>query len=207
MVIMEEFTSPQTGAEAGDTMVPADVAAVYLGMSPSELAESHQARRTDGRVSPRSASGGRIDKGAKAHVPPTAYALGALRELRQRQAAPVGLEAVVKAGLLGWMTAKLPFFAELEPRVKRGRRVLIGNAWEGAELARETRFADLIGGRTRLTWLTSLEAAASLWSCEADHRAFAARGLALLAAEAEAIDASIAATARMETGSSVSAAA
>ncbi|MES2532042.1 MAG: hypothetical protein V4636_13475 [Pseudomonadota bacterium] len=211
---MEKLANPQADATAAaapaamsdDTMVPADIAAVYLGMSPSELAESHQPKRTDGRASSRSASGGRIDKSAKANAPPATYALGVLRQLRKTQTAPVGLDAAIKAGLSGWMTAKLPFFAELEPRVKRGRRVLIANAWEGAGAGHETHFADLIGGRTRLTWLTSVEASASLWRNEAEHRAFAARGLALLAAEAEAIEASIAATARMEAGASMSSA-
>lgn len=185
-----------------DTMVPAEMAAVYLGMSPAELAESYKLKRTDGRAGSRANGGGRIDKGAKGQSQPTAYAFGALRELRSKQPVPKAPDAVSKAGLLGWLTVKLPFFAELEPRVKRGRRVLIGSAWEGTDAAREPRFADLVRGRIRVTWLTSSEAAASLWSDEASHRAFATKGLAVLESEAKAIEASIAATAALGAGAS-----
>jgi hypothetical protein len=67
------------------------------------------------------------------------------------------------------LSAKLPFFAELEPRVKRGKRVLIGGAWDRADPLREQRFVELAKGRIRFASLTCAEAAASLWADVASH--------------------------------------
>ena len=183
--------NPGALAEAAlsdDASLSAEVAALYLRMTPAELAESHKGKR----LGPPTME--RADQSAKAQNQPPLYQLGALREFGKTQASSPSFDAVAKAGILGWMGVKLPFFAELEPRVKRGRRVLIGSAWDVAGPAREARFADLVAGRIRCAWITSSEAALSLWSDEASHRAFAARGLALLAGEAQAIEASIGAT-------------
>lgn len=187
-----------------DVTVSAEIAALYLCMPPAELAEAEKQKqkRTDGRASVGAPAVGRVDKGAKGQTLPTTYTLGAVRELGKKQAASSGLDAAWKAGMLGWMGAKLPFFAELEPRVKRGRRVLIGSAWDVADPEREARFADLVAGRIRCAWITSSEAAASLWSDEASHRAFAARGLAVLEGEVRAIEAAISATASLGAATS-----
>lgn len=174
-------------ALSDDATLTAEIAALYLRISPAELAESQKLKRTDGR----------IEKSAKPVAPPTSYQLGTLRELGKKLTPSAALDAAAKSGLAGWMTVKFPFFAELEPRVKRGRRVLIGGAWEATNAQREARFADLVDGRIRFTWVTSAEAVTSLWSDVADHRAFAARGLALLNAEVQAIEASIVATERL----------
>lgn len=178
-----------------EASVSAEIAALYLRMSPADLADSQKEKRPAGRA----------EKNVKAPSPPTSYTLGALRELGKRHAASAGLEAALKAGTIGWMSAKLPFFAELEPRVKRGRRVLIASAWDAAGPEREARFADLVDGRIRFTWLTSAEAATSLWGDEASHRAFVARGLALLEGEVRAIQAAIGATEQLAAGSSAAA--
>lgn len=185
---MEEnkTTDPRTTLP-DDARVSAEIAALYLRMSPAELAGSQKPKRTDGR----------IEKGAKPQNAPTAYLLRDIRELAARLAPSAAADAVAKAGLIGWMTTRLPFFAELEPRVKRGRRVLIGNAWEATDAEREARFAELVAGRIRFTWITSSEAVGSLWSDETRHRAFAARGLALLDAERRSIEEAVTATARL----------
>lgn len=195
--------SPAGAALSDDTSLSAEVAALYLRLTPAELAEAHKSKR----ASPPARE--RVDAGAKANAQgqsqPALYKLGALREFGKTQPPGPSFEAVAKAGILGWMSAKLPFFAELEPRVKRGRRVLIGSAWDVAGPEREAHFADLVAGRIRCAWITSSEAATSLWSDEASHRAFAARGLALLEGEARAIEAAVGATQRLGVASSAAA--
>lgn len=174
-------SAPKPATLSEETTLPVEIAALYLGILPSELADAGKAKHKDGRVG----------KGAKTQNAPSSYTVGALRELSKTLASARGIDAAAKGGILGWITAKLPFFAELEPRVKRGRRVLIGNAWDTTHPEREARFAALVDGRIRFAWLTSAEAAASLWGNAADHRAFAGRGLALLAGEVHAIETSI----------------
>lgn len=193
--------SPAGAALSDDTRLSAEVAALYLRLTPAELADAHKSKR----ASPPARE--RVDAGAKANAQsqPALYKLGALREFGKTQPPGPSFEAVAKAGILGWMSAKLPFFAELEPRVKRGRRVLIGSAWDVAGPEREARFADLVAGRIRCAWITSSEAATSLWSDEASHRAFVARGLALLEGEARAIEAAVGATQRLGVASSAAA--
>lgn len=177
-----------SAALADDTVLTAEIAALYLRLSPAELAESQKLKRTDGR----------IEKSAKPPAPPTSYLLGTLREQAKKHTTPAALDALAKGGLVGWMTVKLPFFAELEPRVKRGRRVLIGSAWDASDPEREARFTELVAGRIRFTWVTSSEAVTSLWADAAGHRAFAAKGLALLNAEVQGIEASIVASERLD---------
>lgn len=185
---------PQDAAASlpDDAMLTADIAALYLRITPADFVDSQRQRRPEGRTHP-----GRADKAGKAAPPQNTFRLGTLREQEKKQPAPTGLDAVTKSGLPGWASAKLPFFAELEPRVKRGRRVLIGSAWDTAVPGREARIGELMKGRIRVTWITSAEAAASLWSDPETHRAFAARGLALLEDETRAIAASLAATERL----------
>ena len=187
--------TPPQGATASlpdDAMLTADIAALYLRITPADFVDTQRQRRPEGRTNP-----GRVDKGGKTPPPQNTFRLGTLREQEKKQPAPTGLEAVTRSGLLGWASAKLPFFAELEPRVKRGRRVLIGNAWDTTNPGREAQIGELMKGRIRVTWITSAEAAASLWSDAAIHHAFAARGLALLEAETQAIAASLVATERL----------
>lgn len=188
--------APAAAALSDDAALSAEMAALYLCMTPAELAESHKAKRRGPPTMER------VEHGAKAQSQPAMYQLGALRAFAATQVLSPSFEAMAKAGILAWMSAKLPFFAELEPRVKRGRRVLIGCAWEAASPAREAHFADLVAGRIRCAWITSSEAAASLWSDEASHRAFAARGLAVLEGEVRAIEAAISATASLGAATS-----
>ncbi|WP_236698522.1 hypothetical protein [Xylophilus sp. Leaf220] len=175
-----------------DAMLTADIAALYLRITPADFVDTQRQRRPEGRT-----HSGRADKGGKAAPAQNTFRLGTLREQEKKQPAPTGLEAATKSGLLGWASAKLPFFAELEPRVKRGRRVLIGNAWDTTNPEREAWIGALVKGRIRVTWITSSEAAASLWSDAATHRAFAARGLALLGTEIQVIEASVVASERL----------
>ena len=185
------------GAVSDDALFPAEIAALYLRMPPSDFADLQKPKRTDGRTGAGGPGLAKFDKTSKAPSHPATFKRSTLREMGKFPISSAADEALAKAGLVGWATTKLPFFAELEPRVKRGRRVLIGNAWDLSSPHRESRFADLLTGRIRFTWVTSSEAAASLWSDEGSHRAFAARGLALLEAESRAIEASVVATQRL----------
>ncbi|MCZ2495793.1 hypothetical protein GN316_03395 [Xylophilus sp. Kf1] len=187
MEMTENPNRPLPAALPDDAELSAEIAALYLRVAPAELAESQKSRRTDGRV----------EKNTKPHAAPTRYLLGGLRALERKQPSSAGLEAALKSGLPGWTMVKIPFFAELEPRVKRGRRVLIGCAWGVSDPSREARFAELVDGRIRFTWITAAEAVASLWADAADHRAFAAIGLALLKTEMAQIEAAITASERL----------
>ncbi len=147
-----------------------------------------------------------VEGGAAGPKDPVLYQLGTLREFAKAHAAPSAFATASNTGMLGWVSAKLPFFAELEPRIKRGKRVLIGGAWDRADPLREKRFVDLAKGRIRFTSLTCSEAAASLWADVASHSALAEKGLALLRSETQAIEASLAATAQLAAASNSDAA-
>jgi hypothetical protein len=138
-----------------------------------------------------------VEGGAAGPKDPVLYNLGALRDFAKAHAAPSAFDTAASAGMLGWVSAKLPFFAELEPRIKRGKRVIIGGAWDRTDPLREARFVDLAKGRIRFASLTCSEAAASLWADVASHSALAEKGLALLRSETQAIEASLAATAQL----------
>jgi hypothetical protein len=148
-----------------------------------------------------------VEGGAAGPKDPLLYTLATLRSFAKAHAAPTAFDTALNSGMLGWVSAKLPFFAELEPRVKRGRRVLIGGAWDRADPLREKRFTELAKGRIRVTSLTCAEAAASLWADVASHSALAEKGLALLKSETQAIEASLAATAALAAASNPASAA
>jgi len=194
MVHPDEIKGPDAGALPDTATVPAELAALYLCMLPAQLADLRRSRRPDGRPGNGPPIIKPVESAAKGPKDPVLYQLGTLRDYAKSHAGPTPFDTALNTGLLGWMTAKLPLFAELEPRVKRGRRVLIGGAWDRADPLREKRFSDLSKGRIRFTSLTSAEAAASLWADAASHRAFAEKGLALLRSETQAIEASLDAT-------------
>ena len=195
MVHPDEFKGPEADALPDTATVPAELAALYLCMTPAQLADLRKSKRPDGRAG-HGASIIRPVEGGAAAGPKDAvlYQLGTLRGFAKAHTAPTAFDTASDSGLLGWLSARLPFFAEREPRIKRGRRVLIGGAWDRADPLREKRFADLAKGRIRFTSLTCAEAAASLWADVASHRAFAEKGLALLRSETQTIEAALADT-------------
>jgi len=180
---------PEQGALPDGMALSAEHAALYLCMLPAQLADLRKARRADGS---RSNGPAILETGTVGPSQAVHYRVGALREFdKGRVAAPSPLEAAVTAGLLAWVSSKLPFFAELEARERRGPRTLIGCAWDKADPAREQRLADLAQGRIRFVWITPAEAATSRWADLAAHRAFAAKGQALLARELGAVEAAL----------------
>ena len=203
----EEFKGPKADALPDTATLPAELAALYLCMSPAQLADLRKSKRPEGRAGNGPSVIKPVEGGAAGPKDPVLYQLGTLREFAKAHAAPSAFDAASNTGMLGWVSAKLPFFAEREPRVKRGKRVLIGGAWDRADPLREKRFVDLAKGRIRFTSLTCAEAAASLWADVASHSAFAEKGLALLRSETQAIEASLAATTQLAAASDSDAAA
>ena len=184
-----------------ETTLPADLAALYLSMAPAQLAELRAPKRTDGRAGTGPARIKHVvESGAAAQKQAPLYTMEVLRDFAKKQSSTDPFGAALNAGSLGWATVKLPFFAELEPRVKRGRRVLIGGVWDRADPLREQHFIALMAGKIRCAWLTCSEAATSLWADPVGHRAFADKGLALLRNEVQGIEAALQATDELAAG-------
>ncbi len=198
MVHPDEFKGPEADALPDTATVPAELAALYLCMPPAQLADLRKSKRPDGRAGNGASIIKPVEGGAK---DPVLYQMGTLRGFAKTHTAPTAFDTALDSGLPGWVAARLPFFAEREPRIKRGRRVLIGGAWDRADPLREKRFADLAKGRIRFASLTCAEAAASLWADVASHSALAEKGLALLRRETEAIEAALAATGQLAAAS------
>jgi hypothetical protein len=177
--------------------LPAELAALYLCMSPAQLADLRKSKRPEGRAGSPPSVIRPVEGGATGPKDAVLYQLGTLRDFARAHAAPSAFDTALNTGLAGWLSAKLPFFAELEPRIKRGKRVLIGGAWDRADPLREQRFVELAKGRIRFASLTCAEAAASLWADVASHTALADKGLALLRNETQAIETALAATGRL----------
>ncbi len=204
MAPSDEIKGPAADALPDTATLPAELAALYLCMSPAQLADLRKSKRPEGRPgtgSPRRRDPAQLIirpvEGTGGAKDPALYQLGTLRDFAKAHAAPSAFDTALNTGMLGWVSAKLPFFAEREPRIKRGKRVLIGGAWDRADPLREQRFVALAKGRIRFTSLTCAEAAASLWADVASHRAFADQGLALLSRETHAIEVSLAETAAL----------
>ena len=176
-----------------DTTISAELAAIYLGMSLKQLADlrskpkpSDEPRGVEGPLMVKI-----VDKGSVGQNQPVNYKLGDLRQYQAKNKSTTSFGAALNAGLLGWTTMQVPFFAKLEKREDRGRKVLHGNAWDASDPRREERFKELVEDKTRIVWLTPMEAAASRWDDLSKHKAFAKIGLALMKGEAMAVKAAI----------------
>lgn len=207
MAQLDPFKGPDANALPDTATLPAELAALYLCISPAQLADLRKSKRPE-----RGAGNGPsvirpVEGGPSGPKDPVLYQLGTLRDYAKAHAAPSDYDTALKSGMLGWVSAKLPFFAEREPRIKRGKRVLIGGAWDRADPLRESRFVELAKGRIRFTSLTCAEAATSLWADVASHSAFAEKGLALLRSETQAIEASLAETDQLAAAANPDAAA
>ncbi|KQX23214.1 hypothetical protein [Variovorax sp. Root434] len=201
MAQLDEFKGAEADALPDTATLPAELAALYLCMSPAQLADLRKSKRPEGRGGNGLSVIRPVEGGSAGSKDPVLYTLGTLREFAKAHPAPSAFDTALNSGLLGWVSAKLPFFAECEPRIKRGKRVLIGGAWDRSDPLREQRFVALAKGRIRFTSLTCAEAAASLWADVASHAAFAEKGLALLKGETQAIEASLAATGQLAAAS------
>ena len=174
-----------------DTTVDSEMAALYLGISVSKLAEL--------RGSSNHAKGGvdaagpplikYFDKGAAGQNQPVLYKLRDLREFQKKSTASDSFNAALNAGLAGWTTMRQPFFAQ--PEKRRQPLVIEAPVWDMRDVKREKRFASLVEDKTRVVWLTASEAARSRWTSLRAHSEFAAAGLLALSQEREAIGVAI----------------
>lgn len=186
-VLEEKMAKARMRAEIAswndDTTLEADLACVYLGMSPTKLEEL---RATDGQ-------GPKIlkypDKNAKGRNQPVLYKLGELRDYQRRCSSSGSFDAAKKAyGMTGFMTTLNPFFAKPEPK---GRFFVLGDAWdedddEGAELLKRAA-----GGELSVVWLSPADAAVATWQNPAKHKELAEAWLRTLSEESGAVRAAL----------------
>lgn len=174
-----------------DTTVDSEMAALYLGLSESKLAElrgsSNKAKAGDEAAGPPLIK--YFDKGAAGQNQPVLYKLRDLREYQKKSTASDSFNAALNAGLAGWTTMRQPFFAELDKR--RQPLALEAHAWDMGDPKREGFFAALANGSTRVVWITPAEAAGSRWTRSQRHRPWAEGYLFALRAESQYISAAL----------------
>lgn len=135
------------------------------------------------------------EKGAIGSNQRVTYKMGDLRKFQNQNSGYGTFEVrLASAGLLGFVSEALPFFAEAKPD-RKGRSVLRCKGW-GLDLGeRERLVASALSNELRCVWLTPAEALNAIWANEKDHKKFAKPWVALLREEIEASKASIERTA------------
>ena len=186
-----------------DTTLPEELAAIYLCISVSELAELRKAPKKAKRPefgarasvadakSPRLKMLKPIRDGAVGQNQKVFYKLAHLRAYQESITVESSFEAAVKGGLYGFVTIRAPFFAKPPARADRGRTILIAKAWDKADGQWAKRFKDVFDGKLRAVWLTPAEAASSRWMATSAHKAFAKLWLAALEGERQAVKSAI----------------
>lgn len=177
-----------------DTTLPAELAALYLCISMSQLAIFHKELGGDGGRKDGPAMIKHIEKGAVGQNQPVYYKLGALRAWEKQNTASTSFEAMKNAGMLGWVSTQAPFFTKTQPAGRKKSLTVLECAWNTASPHREERFKGLVEGAVGLEWMTPAQAAASRWKDVAEHKEFAALWLRLLRNEIEATGAAVEAT-------------
>lgn len=131
------------------------------------------------------------EKGAIGANQPVTYKMGDLKDFQRRNSGYGTFEVrLASAGLLGFVTEAVPFFASPKPD-RKGRPVLQCKGWGMDQAGREKLVASALAGETRCVWLTPAEALHSLWETEKAHKAFAKSWVGLLKEEIGAAKASI----------------
>ena len=131
------------------------------------------------------------EKGAIGSNQPVTYLMGDLKKFQKENSGYGTFEVrLASAGLLGWVSEPMPFFASPEPD-RKGRPVIQGKGWGMDIKAREKLVASTLAGQTRCIWMTPAEAIHALWAKESEHKKFAKPWFALLKEEAGAAKASI----------------
>jgi hypothetical protein len=165
-----------------DTLLPTELAALYLCTSAKQLAEMRAPAKAADKK--RGVEGPPIfkviDKGAVGQNQGVQYLLADLRAYIKKNSATTSHQIATNAGLYGFVTAQLPFFAEPAMNKAHARDILIGSAWDLADSRRERLFKDLVEERSRIVWLSPMDAAASRWSDLDAHNALAAAALGIL---------------------------
>lgn len=181
-----------------DTVLPEELAAIYLCVSVAELAELRKPPKatpsTKGGCEPRPARLKMIKpirEGAVGQNQKVVYTLAALREYLANNTVESSFEAALNAGMYGFVAMRAPFFAQLERRAERGRAILVAPAWRRPDPRRAGMLKDVLEGKLRAVWLSPSEAASSRWASVSAHKAFAKLWLAALKAEGQAVKAAI----------------
>lgn len=176
-----------------DTTLNEDLSAIYLGVSVS-LLEFGRAKPRD-PDNPRGFEGPEmikiIGKGAVGQNQRVHYKLGALRAYQAKNTSKSSFDSALKAGLLGWTTIQMPFFAKFELRNRQTCAVICGNAWNMTDPRRESLFFELVQEKIQLVSLTSRDAVLSYWDDVGSHQAYAKIGASLWRDEVKAVKAAI----------------
>ena len=181
-----------------DTVLPEELAAIYLCVSVAELAEL----RKPPKAEPSAKGGGApmparlkmikpIREGAVGQNQKVVYKLGALREYLANNTVESSFEAALNSGMYGFVALRAPFFAQAERRSDKGRSILVAPAWDRLQPKRAGRLKDALDGKLRVVWLTPAEAASSRWASVSAHKAFAKPWLSALKAEGQAVKAAV----------------
>ena len=186
-----------------DTTLPEELAAIYLGISVSELAEMRKPSKKAAKSSaaskaptlPRLKMLKPIREGAVGQNQKVLYKLGHLRAYQESITVESSFEAAVVGGIYGFMTIQAPFFAKRTTRSDRGHVTLLGKAWDKADPRWAERFKALFDGELQAVWMTPADAASCRWANLADHKKFSKPWLVLLKEAAGAVKASIERTA------------
>lgn len=177
-----------------DTTLPAELAALYLCMSMSQLAIFHKELGCEGGRKDGPSIIKHIEKGAIGQNQPVYYKLGALRAWEKKNTASTSFEAMKNAGMLGWVTTQAPFFAKLPPAGRKSSLTILSCAWDADSPLREERFKALVEGSVGVEWMTMAQAASSRWSSLSEHKTFTQPWLRILRNESEHAAAALDAT-------------
>lgn len=196
--IQEQLETAKLQSEIGalndDTLLTTELAALYLGIKVKTLEEMRGPIKKGGAQT-RGVEGPPfekiIGKGDVGQNQPVHYALGQLRAWRKKNSATTSHQAALNAGLFGFVSTQLPFFAEAGERKRNARDILIAGAWDVEDSKREERFKDLFEGRLRVVWLSPMEAAASRWANLDAHKRIANLAIALMKEQRGAVDAAL----------------
>jgi len=192
--LQEEFERQRMAAEIAtwndDMTLTEDFAAIYLGISTAKLRELRGAINAASKH--RDAAGPEMikifDKGAKGENQPVYYKLGALRAFQKKSTYSDSFNAALAAGIRGWVSEQLPFFAKPAPQGRRAAPTLASKAWGfGSDADKEKTIMKAVDGGLQVIWRTGAEAAAAVWVSPADHKKFAKPWLALIKEEAAAV--------------------
>ena len=176
-----------------DTTLNEEQAAIFLGVSVS-LLEYWRSKRNDPGER-RRFEGPEMIKifgtGAVGQNQRVNYKLGALRAFQARNTSTSSFDSALKAGLLGWTTFQMPFFAKLELRDWQTCVVICGNAWNIADPRRESLFFEWVQKKIELVSFTSRDAVLSYWDDVGSHQAYAKIGASLWRNEVKLVKAAI----------------
>lgn len=131
------------------------------------------------------------EKGAVGFNQPVTYKMGDLKDFQKQHSGYGTFELrLASAGLLGFVSEPVPFFASPKPD-RKGSPILQCKGWGMDQAGREKLVASALAGEIRCVWLTPAQALHSLWASEERHKKFAKPWVGLLKDEIGAAKASI----------------